>query len=83
MSRFGRETLDELVAEHLASLLRLATRLTGSLESAEDIMQEGAAATRKRVEGFWPPRGVQDLGHADRPERLSRLGGERAGVAAA
>jgi RNA polymerase sigma factor (sigma-70 family) len=35
-----REVLDSLVSEHLASMMRLAIRLTGSVESAEDIVQE-------------------------------------------
>jgi RNA polymerase sigma-70 factor (ECF subfamily) len=40
MSPPDRETLDELVSEHLVSLRRLATRLTGSVGLAEEIMQE-------------------------------------------
>ncbi len=35
-----RQDLDAFLAEHLASLRRLAIRLTGSLESSEEIMQE-------------------------------------------
>ncbi len=35
-----RETLDELVSRHLPALRRLATRLTGKVEFAEEIMQE-------------------------------------------
>ncbi len=36
-----RETLEQLLSEHHASMRRLAIRLTGSLESADEIMQEG------------------------------------------
>ena len=35
-----RKVLDSLVSEHLACMLRLAIRLTGSVESAEDVVQE-------------------------------------------
>ncbi len=40
MGVLGRETLDDLVSEHLPSLRRLAIRLTGSVEFAEDVTQE-------------------------------------------
>ena len=40
MRPHDRETLDRLVAEHHAPMLRLATRLTGRLETAEEIIQE-------------------------------------------
>ncbi len=36
-----RETLDQLVAEHLPSMRRLAVRLTGRVEFAEEVVQEG------------------------------------------
>jgi len=35
-----RETLEHLVSEHQEAMRRLAIRLTGSLESADEIMQE-------------------------------------------
>jgi DNA-directed RNA polymerase specialized sigma24 family protein len=41
MSPPEREALEELVSEHQAGLRRLAIRLTGNIESAEEIMQEG------------------------------------------
>jgi len=40
MSRSDHEALDDLVSEHLASLQRLAVRLTGSVGAAEEISQE-------------------------------------------
>jgi RNA polymerase sigma factor (sigma-70 family) len=40
MGRPDQDDLDSQLAEHLASLRRLATRLSGSLESSEEIMQE-------------------------------------------
>ncbi len=52
MSLPNRETLDELVSEHLPSLRRLATRLTGSLESAEEITQEGLLRMVRSWDGF-------------------------------
>jgi len=52
MRPFGRETLDELVSEHLASLRRLATRLTGSVESAEDITQDALLRIVRGWKGF-------------------------------
>jgi len=47
-----RETLDELVSEHQASMLRLATRLTGGTESAEEIMQEALLRVTQNWNGF-------------------------------
>ncbi len=52
MSPLGQETLDDLVSEHLASLRRLATRLTGSLESAEDVTQEALLRIVRGWKGF-------------------------------
>jgi len=52
MSPLGRESLDELVSEHLASLRRLATRLTGSVEFAEDITQETLLRIVRGWKGF-------------------------------
>jgi RNA polymerase sigma-70 factor, ECF subfamily len=52
MSPPDRETLDQLVAEHLPSLRRLATRLTGSVEGAEEIMQEGLLRIVRGWAGF-------------------------------
>jgi RNA polymerase sigma-70 factor (ECF subfamily) len=52
MSPLGRETLDEFVSEHLAFLLRMATRLTGRMEFAEDIMQEALLRVVQGWKGF-------------------------------
>src|SRR4030042_105483 len=52
MSVPDQETLDQLVSEHLASLRRLATRLSGSLESADEIMQEGLLRIVRSWNGF-------------------------------
>ena len=47
-----RETLDELVSEHHAPLLRLATRLTGEVECADEIMQEALLRVTQNWNGF-------------------------------
>jgi RNA polymerase sigma-70 factor (ECF subfamily) len=52
MSMLGRESLDELVSEHLAALRRLATRLTGSVEYAEDVTQETLLRIVRSWKGF-------------------------------
>ena len=52
MNRAKRESLDELVAEHQASMRRFAVRLTGSLESAEEIMQESLLRIVRSWGGF-------------------------------
>ncbi len=52
MSPLGQETLDDLVSEHLPSLRRLATRLTGNLESAEDVAQEALLRIVRGWKGF-------------------------------
>jgi RNA polymerase sigma-70 factor, ECF subfamily len=52
MSYEDRQTLDELVSEYLPSLRRLAVRLTGRLESAEEIMQEGLLRIVRNWSGF-------------------------------
>jgi len=38
--RVDRKTLDSLVLDHLPAALRLATRLTGDVDRAEDVVQE-------------------------------------------
>jgi RNA polymerase sigma-70 factor, ECF subfamily len=52
MGVLGRETLDDLVSEHLPSLRRLATRLTGRIESADDVTQETLLRIVRGWEGF-------------------------------
>ena len=52
MGVLGRETLDELVSEHLPSLRRLATRLTGRIEFAEDVTQETLLRIVRGWKGF-------------------------------
>ncbi len=52
MSILGRETLDDLVSEHLPSLQRLATRLTGRIEFAEDVTQETLLRIVRGWKGF-------------------------------
>jgi RNA polymerase sigma-70 factor (ECF subfamily) len=52
MSLLGQETLDELVSEHLISLRRLATRLTGNVEFAEDVTQEALLRMVRGWKGF-------------------------------
>src|SRR5208282_2574019 len=47
-----RETLDRLVVEHHAPMLRLATRLTGRLETAEEIIQEAMLRIARSWSGF-------------------------------
>jgi RNA polymerase sigma-70 factor, ECF subfamily len=45
-------SLDELVVEHVDTLRRLATRLTGRLEAAEEIVQEGLLRIVRGWRGF-------------------------------
>jgi RNA polymerase sigma-70 factor, ECF subfamily len=52
MGVLGRETLDDLVSEHLPSLRRLATRLTGSVDFAEDVTQETLLRIVRGWKGF-------------------------------
>ena len=47
-----RETLDRLVSEHHPRMLRLATRLTGRLETAEEIIQEALLRATRSWSGF-------------------------------
>jgi RNA polymerase sigma-70 factor, ECF subfamily len=47
-----RETLDDLVSEHQASMHRLATRLTGCLEFADEIMQDCLLRVVRGWSGF-------------------------------
>jgi RNA polymerase sigma-70 factor, ECF subfamily len=47
-----RETLDRLISEHHAPLLRLAIRLTGEVESAEEMMQEALLRVTQNWNGF-------------------------------
>lgn len=52
MSPPDRQTLDELVSEHLSSMRRLAIRLTGRLDFAEEIMQEALLRIVRSWKGF-------------------------------
>jgi RNA polymerase sigma factor (sigma-70 family) len=47
-----RQLLDRLVREHLAGLMRLAVRLTGDLDAAEDVVQDALAAIARSWSGF-------------------------------
>jgi RNA polymerase sigma-70 factor, ECF subfamily len=46
------DELDRLVTQHLASALRFATRLTGSLEAAEDVLQEALVRVARGWKAF-------------------------------
>jgi RNA polymerase sigma-70 factor (ECF subfamily) len=53
-----KQSLDQLVVEHLAVMMRLATRLTGSVDRAEDLTQE----TLLRIARSWSSfRGEADF----------------------
>jgi RNA polymerase sigma-70 factor (ECF subfamily) len=52
MGRDDRETLDTLISEHHAPMLRLATRLTGRLETAEEVVQEAMLRIARSWNGF-------------------------------
>ena len=52
MSPPDREILEHLVSEHHASLSRLAIRMTGDLEPAEEIMQEALLRIVNGWSGF-------------------------------
>ena len=52
MNPLDREALEKLVAEHQASMRRLAIRLTGSLEAADELMQDGLLRIVKSWRGF-------------------------------
>lgn len=45
-------TLDRLVREHIPAVLRFATRLTGDLDSAEDIVQEALLRAARSWKSF-------------------------------
>jgi RNA polymerase sigma-70 factor, ECF subfamily len=47
-----RQLLDRLVREHLTDLMRLAVRLTGDLDTAEDVVQDALAAIARSWSGF-------------------------------
>lgn len=47
-----RQLLDRLVREHLAELLRLAVRLTGDLDAAEDVLQDALTAVARSWRRF-------------------------------
>jgi RNA polymerase sigma-70 factor (ECF subfamily) len=52
MGQPNQHDLDSQLAEHLVSLRRLATRLTGNLESSEEIMQETLLRIVRSWDGF-------------------------------
>ncbi|RIK76603.1 MAG: hypothetical protein DCC68_19050 [Planctomycetota bacterium] len=47
-----RQLLDRLVREHLADLMRLAVRLTGNVDTAEDVLQDALTAIARSWGGF-------------------------------
>jgi RNA polymerase sigma-70 factor, ECF subfamily len=47
-----RQLLDRLVREHMADLMRLAVRLTGNLDTAEDVLQDALTAIARGWNGF-------------------------------
>jgi RNA polymerase sigma-70 factor (ECF subfamily) len=52
MRPHDRETLDRLVAEHHPRMLRLAIRLTGKVETAEEVLQEALLRVTRSWSGF-------------------------------
>jgi RNA polymerase sigma-70 factor (ECF subfamily) len=52
MNPLDREALEKLVAENQASMRRLAIRLTGGLEAADELMQDGLLRIVKSWRGF-------------------------------
>src|SRR5579862_3665171 len=53
MPRSSNQTdLDRLVTEHLGSALRFATRLTGRVDAAEDIVQEALLRVARSWKSF-------------------------------
>ncbi len=47
-----RQLLDRLVREHMADLMRLAVRLTGNVDAAEDLLQDALTAIARSFHGF-------------------------------
>lgn len=47
-----RRLLDRLVREHLGELMRLAVRLVGDVDSAEDVLQDALAAVARSWRDF-------------------------------
>ncbi len=47
-----RQLLDRLVREHMADFMRLAVRLTGDLDTAEDVVQDALAGIARGWSGF-------------------------------
>jgi RNA polymerase sigma-70 factor (ECF subfamily) len=53
MARSSEEReLDRLVSEHLPTALRFATRLTGDVDQAEDVVQEVFLKVHRGIESF-------------------------------
>lgn len=52
MGQSDQHDLDSQLAEHLVSLRRFATRLTGNLDSSEEIMQESLLRIVRSWDGF-------------------------------
>ncbi|HEV8003265.1 MAG TPA: sigma factor, partial [Planctomycetaceae bacterium] len=44
--------LDRLVSEHLSAALRFATRLTGDVDAAEDVLQEALVRVARSWKTF-------------------------------
>jgi RNA polymerase sigma-70 factor (ECF subfamily) len=47
-----RQLLDRLVRKHMSDLMRLAVRLTGNLDTAEDVVQDALTAVARSWSGF-------------------------------
>jgi RNA polymerase sigma-70 factor (ECF subfamily) len=47
-----RQLLDRLVRKHMADLMRLAVRLTGNLDTAEDVVQDALTAIARSWSSF-------------------------------
>ena len=52
MGVLDRSTFDRLVREQLPKALRFATRLTGSVDAAEDVLQDALVKASRRWETF-------------------------------
>lgn len=78
---FSRDRLDRLVYEHLAEALRLATRLTGCPDRAEDLCQDALVRVAKsagtlREESAFRPWLLRIITNVFR-DQLRRKGGQQ------
>ncbi len=69
------QELDRLVTQNLSAALQFATRLTGTLDAAEDVLQEALVRVAQELEDLSERGGVSHVAVSDRDQRLPRSPG--------